>query len=78
MSRNLKAIGLALLAIFATGALTASAASAVEDHFTSTTEKALVTGVTHNAFFQVTGGRISHAQQRASLAQPQTTARKRQ
>jgi hypothetical protein len=45
MTRNLKALGLALIAIFAFGAVAASAASAETlDHFTSEKEKTILTG----------------------------------
>jgi hypothetical protein len=57
MTRNLKALGLALIAVFAMGAVVASSASAVaDDHFTTTKPSALVTGVSHNNKFEITGG----------------------
>jgi hypothetical protein len=54
MTRNLKALGLALVAVFATAAMTASAASA-SDAFTSTKEKVIVTGTSHDNIFKITG-----------------------
>ena len=44
MTRNLKALGLALLAVFALSAVAASAASAANDVFTSSSEKTDLTG----------------------------------
>jgi hypothetical protein len=44
MIRNLKALGLALVALCALGAVMASAASAVTDHFTSPKETTILTG----------------------------------
>ncbi len=54
MIRNLKALGLALAAVFAFSALSASAASATNDHFTAEKETALLTGVSHDNVFQRT------------------------
>ncbi len=56
MIRNLKALGLALVAVFAIGAITASAALAVEDHFTATKASALLTGTSTDNIFKITGG----------------------
>ncbi len=56
MIRNLKALGLALVAVFAIGAITASAALAVEDHFTTSQTSALMTGTSTNNKFEITGG----------------------
>jgi hypothetical protein len=57
MTRNLKVLGLALVAAFAMSAVAASTASAVaNDHFTTTKASALVTGVSHDNKFQITGG----------------------
>jgi hypothetical protein len=44
MTRNLKALGLVLVAVFAVSAMTASAAVAVTDHFTSDVESTILTG----------------------------------
>jgi hypothetical protein len=57
MIRNLKALGLALVAVFAVGAMSASAASAT-DLFTVGNGKtsALMTGVSHGSKFEITGG----------------------
>jgi hypothetical protein len=55
MTRNLKALGVALVAVFAMAAMAASAASAVQvDHFTSLEAKTIVTGVSHDNKFTVT------------------------
>jgi hypothetical protein len=54
MTRNLKALGLALVAVFATAAMTASAASA-SDAFTSKVEKTIVTGTSHDNAYTLTG-----------------------
>jgi hypothetical protein len=56
MTRNLKALGLALVAIFVMSAVAASAASAADDHFTTTKASALLTGVSHDNEFRITGG----------------------
>jgi hypothetical protein len=57
MTRNLKALGLALAAVFAMSAVAASTASAVaSDHFTTTKPSALLTGVSHDNEFKITGG----------------------
>ena len=56
MIRNLKATGLALVAVLALSALTASSASAVTDHFTTTKDSALLTGVSHDNSFHFPGG----------------------
>jgi hypothetical protein len=56
MIRNLKALGLALVAVFAMSALSASSASAV-DHFTNTLgagKPALLTGTSHGHEFKIT------------------------
>jgi hypothetical protein len=55
MIRNLKVLGLALVAMFAISAMTASAASAV-DHFTNTlgaANPALMTGTSHDNVFRI-------------------------
>lgn len=52
MIRNLKALGLALCAMLALGAMTASAASAT-DFFTGTKAKGWVTGTSHNNKFHI-------------------------
>ncbi len=56
MIQNLKALGLALVVVFAIGAITASAASAVEDHFTTSQSSALLTGTSLDNRFEITGG----------------------
>jgi hypothetical protein len=57
MIRNLKALGLALVAVFAIGAIGASAASAVEDHFTAGGKAtALLTGTGTNHKYEITSG----------------------
>jgi hypothetical protein len=53
MTRNLKALGLALFALFAMGAMTASAASAA-DLFTTGKEHAILTGTSHDNIFTTT------------------------
>jgi hypothetical protein len=56
MTRNLKAMGLALVALFAISAMAASSASAANDHFTSTNASAVVTGVSHDNSFHYPNG----------------------
>jgi hypothetical protein len=57
MTRNLKSLGLALVAVFAMSAVAASSASAVaSDHFTTTKPSAFLTGVSHDNEYHVTGG----------------------
>lgn len=48
MIRNLKALGIALVAVFATGALSASSALAVDTFISATGKPVLVTGISHN------------------------------
>ena len=56
MTRNLKVLGLALVAMFTLGAVTASSAFAV-DHFTAEKEKAVLTStVSENNVFKITTG----------------------
>jgi hypothetical protein len=55
MIRNLKVMGLALIAIFAVGALSASAASATDFFTTANGKPALLTGVSHKSKFLMTG-----------------------
>lgn len=56
MIRNLKALGLSLVAVCAMGALSASTASAT-DFFTNTGDgPALMTGVSHDNVFETAGG----------------------
>src|SRR6185437_3974454 len=55
MTRNLKAVGLALVAVFAMSAMAASLASAT-DLFTSTTANETITGVGENHVFEITVG----------------------
>lgn len=56
MIRNLKAVGLTLIVVFAVSAMAASSAWAANDHFTTTKEKALLTGVgTDNGFHYPNG-----------------------
>jgi hypothetical protein len=52
MSRNLKALGLALVAVFALSALAASSASAIDKFTTGST--AVVTGTSHDNVFRTT------------------------
>jgi len=54
MTRNLKALGLALVALFAMGVLTASVASAANDQFTTTKTTAWATGTSHDNIFKIT------------------------
>ena len=56
MTRNLKALGLALLAVFALSAVAASAASAANDVFTSSVEKTDLTGESAAPAFEIPGG----------------------
>ncbi len=56
MTRNLKVLGGVLLGLAAIVLLNASAASAVTDVFTTTKERALLTGVTHDSVVTLTGG----------------------
>ena len=56
MTRNLKALGLALLAVFALSAVAASAASAATDVFTSSVEKTDITGHSTNKSKFTAGG----------------------
>jgi hypothetical protein len=58
MTRNLKALGLALLAVFAMSAVAASGASAAEDVFTSSEEVTDLTGHGAGAVFQYTEGKL--------------------
>jgi hypothetical protein len=53
MIRNLKALGLALVAVFALSALAASSASAV-DKFTAAKSPVVITGTSHNNKFTIT------------------------
>ena len=56
MTRNLKALGLALIAAFAMSAVAASAASAVNHHFTGTAGDALTTESIGEQVFESTTG----------------------
>ena len=56
MTRNLKALGLALIAAFAMSAVAASAASAVNHHFTGTSGEALTTESIGEQVFESTTG----------------------
>lgn len=55
MTRNLKALGLSLVAMVALGALGASSASAVDKVTTGNGEPAILTGVSHNGLLTLTG-----------------------
>lgn len=55
MTRNLKALGGVLVGLAAIVALSASTASAATDVFTTTKERALLTGVTHDSVVELTG-----------------------
>lgn len=54
MIRNLKALGCALVAVFAISALSASSATAADVFTTANGQPALLTGVTHNSQFTMT------------------------
>ncbi|HEY5815726.1 MAG TPA: hypothetical protein VIS95_05240 [Solirubrobacterales bacterium] len=56
MIRNLKALGLALVAVFAMSAMTASAASATDFFTTANQEPAYLTGSSHDNIFNIPGG----------------------
>src|ERR1041384_5765759 len=56
MIRNLKILGLALVASLAVGALGASAASATDLFTTENGESVLLTGTSHNGRFTITAG----------------------
>jgi hypothetical protein len=55
MNRKLKALGLSLVAVFAMSAFVASSALAATDLITTTKESALMTGVSHDNIFNITG-----------------------
>jgi hypothetical protein len=55
MTRKLKVLSLSLVAVFAMSAVAASSASAVTDHLTTTKPSALMTGVSHDNVFNITG-----------------------
>jgi hypothetical protein len=54
MTRNLKALGLALVAVFAVSAMTASAASATDLFTVGNGKSALMTGISHTSEFKIT------------------------
>jgi hypothetical protein len=57
MTRNLKTLGLALVAVFAMSAIAASTALAANDQFTTTKTTAWLTGTSHDNLYEITGAK---------------------